>query len=141
MASGTKSMRAIKDLLAEKRQERDRLDIEIGALEQALQAAAGEPTAKQTLKRAPRSNVKGVVLRLLEQVGDTGLNAAIAVDLAKRQNTPIERGTVSSLLSRLKAEGTVIHDGTVYRLKDASRTQPVGNARDVLDFPASKAAP
>lgn len=78
-----------------------------------IREARGEPRVKL---RAPRSNVKQTVLQLLEQAGAVGLNAATAVETAAKAGVTIERGTVSSLLSRLKNEGVVVYDGSVYRL-------------------------
>ena len=78
-----------------------------------IREANGEPKVKM---RAPRSNVKQAILDLLEKAGEGGLNAATAVETAARAGMTLERGTVSSLLSRLKNEGVVSYDGTVYRL-------------------------
>jgi hypothetical protein len=78
-----------------------------------IREARGEPKVKL---RAPRSNVKQTILELLEQAGADGINAASAVEKSARAGVTLERGTVSSLLSRLKNEGIVIYDGSVYRL-------------------------
>ena len=78
-----------------------------------IREAKGEPKVKLS---APRANVKQTVLQLLEQAAADGLNAATAVERAAKAGVAIERGTVSSLLSRLKNEGVVVYDGTVYRL-------------------------
>lgn len=67
--------------------------------------------------RAAKGSVKNTVLDLLEDAGRRGVNAATAVDLAKAKGITLERGSVSSLLSRLKTDGIVNHDGNVYRLK------------------------
>lgn len=75
--------------------------------------ARGEPKVKL---RAPRSNVKQTVLALLDAAGADGVNAATAVERAAKDGMALERGTVSSLLSRLKSEGAVWYDGSVYRL-------------------------
>lgn len=67
--------------------------------------------------RARKGSVKTVVLKLLEEVEDSGLNAASAVEKAKAdQGIDLDRGSVSSLLSRLKSDGVVIYDGDRYRL-------------------------
>ncbi len=78
-----------------------------------IREAKGEPKVKL---RAPRSNVKQTILDLLEQAGTSGLNGASAVETAAKAGVSLERGTVSSLLSRLKNEGVVAYDGSVYRL-------------------------
>ena len=78
-----------------------------------IREANGEPKFKP---RAPRSNVKQTILDLLRSAAESGLNAATAVETASRAGVFLERGTVSSLLSRLKNEGIVTYDGSVYRL-------------------------
>lgn len=78
-----------------------------------IREAKGEPKAKL---RAPRSNVKQTILAMLEDAGVIGINATGAVERAARNGVSLERGTVSSLLSRLKNEGVVSYDGAAYRL-------------------------
>lgn len=101
---------------------RDRLKAQISELQQQLagvemtiRAMRGEP-ATPVRSRAPRSNVKGYILALLEDAQARGLNAAMAVEIAEARGETLERGTVSSLLSRFKADGVVTYDGSVYRL-------------------------
>jgi len=60
--------------------------------------------------------VKVVLLEMLEIAGAAGLNAAIAVSIAAKREMKVDRTTLSSLLSRLKADGIVDHDGYRYRL-------------------------
>jgi len=77
MAARTKHMKALEEHLRKMRAQREKLDIEIAAVEVALKVASGEAaTPKQ---RAPRSNVKTFVLDLLDDAGPEGLNAALAV--------------------------------------------------------------
>lgn len=71
----------------------------------------------QPTKRAPKGAVKTTVLDLLEKVGRSGLNAAKAVELVEAEGETIDRGSVSSLLSRLKNDEIVVYDGEMYRLK------------------------
>jgi hypothetical protein len=78
-----------------------------------IREAKGEPKIKP---RAPRSNVKQTILDLLEQAGANGLNAASAVETAAKAGVSLDRGSVSSLLSRFKNEGVVVYDGSAYRL-------------------------
>jgi len=87
-----------------------------------------EPSQPATAKvRATRSNVKSAVLDLLERVGQNGLNAAIAVEMASQDNVNLDRGSVSSLLSRLKNDKVVSYDGSLYRLtpKDVPNVHPL----------------
>ena len=82
-------------------------------LEELIRQERGEPSVKM---RAPRSNVKQAVIDLLTTVGATGLNASQAVALAAKEGVALDRGSVSSLLSRMKNEGIVGYDGSVYKL-------------------------
>ena len=98
-----------------------------------IREAGGEPKVKL---RPPRSNVKQTILDLLEQAGPAGLNAATAVETSAKAGVTPERGTVPSLLSRLKNEGIVNDDGSVYRLaKHKGDAGP--NVRPLLNFERS----
>jgi hypothetical protein len=99
----------------------DKLKAQEALIRDMMREASGEPKVKL---RAPRSNVKQTILDLLEQAGDEGLNAASAVEKAAKAGVALERGSVSSLLSRLKNEGVVTYDGSVYRLKSKAGTAP-----------------
>jgi hypothetical protein len=139
MGSRSKQMRVVEDEIARKKEQLRKLQIEIAALEEVLARATGVKKP-----RAPRSDVKREVLRLLEEVGDRGLVAASAVEMAEKRGVRLERGTVSSLLSRLKHDGFVVYDGTSYRLPSSGAGEkPAENqlpAASVHPFPASKSA-
>jgi hypothetical protein len=109
-------MKALQDRLEIILREIDKLKAQESVIRDLLRELNGEPKTKL---RAPRSNVKKTILELLEQAGDAGLNATSAVETAARSGISLERGTVSSLLSRLKNEGVVVYDGSVYRLSAA----------------------
>jgi hypothetical protein len=143
MAGRSRQMRFVEEAIARKREEIKKLQIELAALEDVLKRAS--PDALPQRKRAPRSNVKNLVLELLEEVGRTGLNAASAVERAERRGERLERGTVSSLLSRLKHDRVVKYDGTVYRLGKYGSDEGASDAEErqeaiVHPFPASKSA-
>lgn len=114
MARISNQMKMLEERLEQVRREMEKLKAQETLLLDMIREASGEPKVKP---RAPRSNVKQTVLALLESVGATGLNATTAVEMAAKDGMSLERGTVSSLLSRLKNEGVVVYDGTVYRLK------------------------
>ncbi len=81
-----------------------------------LNEAPKEPITTTT-KRAAKGSVKVRVLELLEKQGRSGLNAARAVELSEASGDALDRGSVSSLLSRLKQDDVVAYDGSNYRLK------------------------
>lgn len=120
-----KNAEALRDQLKAKIAE---LQQQLAGVEMAIRAMRGEPTAP-TRARAPRSNVKNYILALLEEVQGRGLNAAMAVELAESRGETLERGTVSSLLSRFKADGILTYDGSVYRLTKYSAA-PSGEKAD-----------
>ena len=76
----------------------------------------GAPPAK---KRA--RNVKNDILRLLEEAGASGLSANDVVAKGAAEGITLDRGTVSSLLSRLKKEGTLTYNGTEYAIAGGSK--------------------
>lgn len=72
--------------------------------------------------RSPRGFVKNAVLKLVTAHAERGLVAAELVELAAAQGIRLDRGSVSSLLSRLKQEGTLDYvDG---RYKPAAPPSP-----------------
>lgn len=109
----------------------------LAALTSAL-ARAEDKTDPTVKKRAPRSSVKTTVLALLEQVGENGLNAGMVVEMARNHQIELDRGSVSSLLSRLKHDGAVTHEGDRYRLsKFSTSAEGEASADNVRVHPAS----
>lgn len=106
-------MKVLHERLQSILREMEKLKAQEDLIRDMIREANGEPKVKL---RAPRSNVKQAILDLLEKAGEIGLNAATAVETAAKAGMTLERGTVSSLLSRLKNEGVVAYDGSVYRL-------------------------
>lgn len=112
------------EMLQKLNETRSRLEAEIEALRNQIRGielayrALGGRVAALERKRAPRGNVKSMLLGLLEDSGPHGLNAQTAVKVAATQGVQLDRNTVSSLLSRLKRYGVVDHDGERYRLKN-----------------------
>jgi hypothetical protein len=109
-----KKLEAFRDSL--KRQISD-LHQQLMAVEQAIRLVSGDAEPIKGIRpRTPRPNVKQTLLDMLKEVGDAGLNAGTAVEMAAQRGEKLERGTASSLLSRWKSDRIVSYDGTVYRL-------------------------
>ena len=110
--------KAMKDRLLQDRErlmrEREALDNQITGLERAI--ALIEDKGSEQIKGAKKQPIKALVLDLLEEVGTTGINGATVVKIASARGVTVERSSVSSLLSRLKADGIVTFDGSMYRL-------------------------
>jgi len=105
------------------RAERDRLLKEIEALknqliatERALAIVEGtEYRAADSRQRERSRNVKDTVLGMLAQAGPAGMSVVQVLDGAKAKGVELDRGTVSSLLSRLKRESTLdMRDGQYF---------------------------
>lgn len=137
-----KSTKMIQERLAKKQEEMRILQGQISLLEDMLKETGVEvPTETPVRTRAPRSHVKNTVLNLLKEVGASGLNAAIAVDAAAKKGTKLERGSVSSLLSRLKEDGVVTYDGDRYKLKEfeaPNRPSEDRGGASIFSIPASR---
>ena len=116
-----KQMKVLEDRLDIVRREMEKLKAQEALLLDMIRVEAGEPKVKP---RAPRSNVKQAVLDLLAKFADTGLNAAMAVAEAKQDGVALDRGSVSSLLSRMKNEGVVSYENNVYRLVTQRKAAP-----------------
>ena len=83
---------------------------------------SGEPETAVVKKRA--TNVKPMVLDIMRVAGAQGATSAEVYDLARRLNPIIGRETISSVLSRLKADGALTYSGERYYEKQA--TPPSG---------------
>ncbi|MEE8628830.1 MULTISPECIES: hypothetical protein [Methylobacterium] len=129
-----KIIRDFEDELSELRFKRSLLDNEIQTIERMIRKAKGEPDPQQVDTGGKRrQNVKGIVIGLLQERPDLGITPGIAVDMAQSRGITLEKTTVSSLLSRLKNDGVVNHDGSVYRLVSrAAKTQPADAVADLL---------
>jgi hypothetical protein len=103
-------------------EERDRLAAEIEALKHrlaglnhAIELLSGEPIPHASAGDRRRGNVKSTVLGLMQEFSTNGLSASETVEIAARRGIQLDRASVSSLLSRLKREGTLTYDGAKYR--------------------------
>jgi hypothetical protein len=104
-------------------EERERLVKQIEALhgelrgmDRAISVMKGEAASPQEAERKPRTrNVKETVLSLVQKAGHEGLNVNELLIAAQRENIHLERGTVSSLLSRFKRENVLdMRDGRYF---------------------------
>lgn len=110
-------------------QQRDQLLVEIEALrnkvaglEMAIALFSDDDDSPAPSPRKKRSGIKDTVLDLLNETGTTGLNGALAVEISERRGVHLDRQSVSSLLSRLKADNVVVYEGQRYKLKQFGGT-------------------
>jgi hypothetical protein len=120
------------------RNEREALANQILGIEKALALLEGggaePPTTSvpsvQSEPKRPRMQIKDAVLGLIIERAETGLNAAGVLSAAAAQGLSLDRNSVSSLLSRLKREGVLDYDGSVYR-----PASPGGGGNNVAPLP------
>ena len=85
----------------------DRLRGEMIGIERAIALVGGSPSpgAEDPVKRERARNVKETVLTAVQAAGPQGINVNQLLERTEREGVHLERGTVSSLLSRFKREG------------------------------------
>lgn len=126
-------------------EQRDRLLAEMEAIrnkiagfELAISMMEGDDQSPEAPTRRGRSTTKGAVIDMLRETGADGLNSAIAVQMGERRGLDLDRASVSSLLSRLKRDGIVVHEGDRYKLKEfAAAEKPENPFRVIHDKPAA----
>lgn len=123
-------MARMKEEIKKLEEERSRLDARIAELEnnlfslkgersgldRALAILAGRETAAETTPRKERARgVKETVLAAVQNAGKDGITVGQLLDRTQREGIHLERGTVSSLLSRFKREGVLeMEDGRYF---------------------------
>ena len=94
---------------------------ELKGLEAAIVALGGsEAIAGNHLPMRRRRNVKATTMDLIVEAGSSGITAPEVVERAAAKGHDLHAGSVSSLLSRLKKEGTLTFDGERYFPKSAA---------------------
>jgi hypothetical protein len=90
-----------------------------------------EGAPDESEQRARQEHVTDRLIELLREVGTKGLNARTVADIAADRGLPLKRQSVSSLLSRLKKDGTVVYENGRYKLpKFSGNNIAVVTARD-----------
>lgn len=122
MSVRTMAVKAIEEEIVRVRMERDALTNRLEGLETALRLAKGEasPNFVDLEKgRQKRGNVKTAVLDAVTASGEKGVSVTECVaDAKSRSGLDLDRGSVSSLMSRLKKDGVFFYNGDRYRLKE-----------------------
>ncbi|WP_420325448.1 hypothetical protein [Mameliella sp.] len=116
-----KTMKALLASIEGKEAEILRLQAQVDALREVYNQEAGLSEEGRKRTGVP---VKTTILDLLEKVGHNGLNANIACAMAQTEGIELQPKSVSSLLSRFKSDGTVIHDGAKYYLPKFKEKRP-----------------
>ena len=116
-----KTMKALLASIESKEAEIVRLQAQVDALREVYNQEAGITEDARKKSAVP---VKTTILDLLEKVGANGLNANIACAMAQTDGIDLHQKSVSSLLSRFKSDGTVVHDGAKYYLPKFKEKRP-----------------
>lgn len=113
----------------------ERLKAQLSGVEMAIRTLSDENKSALTggdfsnVINHPRRDLKSIILGLLKEAGDGGLNASMIVNRAHLiHGLELSRTTVSSLLSRYKANNLITFDGRLYHLKNNDRENQTGEA-------------
>ena len=113
----------IKKLLEEKAsrlKQIENLQSEIKGLDVAIRVMSGENSNEPQVVLEPKTrskNVKDTVLSIVTHSESSGVTVNELMNKAQLNGIALERGSVSSLLSRLKREGVLqIKDGRYYTI-------------------------
>jgi hypothetical protein len=94
------------------------LQIQLAQTRRLMKLLGGEAPdeAPPAPRRKPPSPIKDAVLGLLGEHKEAGLSVNEVIELSQRRGQPLDRASVSSLLSRLKREHVLTADGGKYRI-------------------------
>ena len=112
MASVRENMKLIQGELQRVRDEIATLRVKEALLEDLLSKLSGEPAPKRVKTRSP--NVKPLVLDIMHEAGVSGATSAEVDQLVREKVPTVAKDTVGSVLSRLKSDGALVHDGERY---------------------------
>ena len=118
--SGRANLKLLDERRKQLKTELAALQARLNEVESLMRAMGGEAPAEPVVgppSRARRGDLNNIVLSLYEQAAEAGLSSSECVEKAEKAGTPLKAASVSSLLSRLKADGVLMYDGERYRLK------------------------
>jgi CRP-like cAMP-binding protein len=96
----------------------------LAELNLAISLLSGESEAPSTEPPRRRRHVKATVMELISASGQTGVTAAEIVEQARSRGRELDRPSVSSLLSKLKADGVLTFDGERYFQASSPNPEP-----------------
>jgi predicted nuclease with TOPRIM domain len=112
VANARDQMKVIQGELQRVKEEIATLRVKEAVLEDLLRKLSGEPELKRTKTRSP--NVKPLVLDIMRDAGVSGATSAEVDQLVREKVPTVAKDTVGSVLSRLKSDGALVHDGERY---------------------------
>jgi hypothetical protein len=96
----------------------------LAELNLAISLLTGESEEPASEPQRRRRHVKTTVMELIAGSGQTGVTAAEIVEQARSRGRELDRPSVSSLLSKLKADGVLTFDGERYFQVASSNPEP-----------------
>lgn len=112
MATARDQMKMLQEELDRVRASIDKLRIEEDTLERMLRRMNGQSGSKRERPRSP--SVKPLVLDVMKNAGTRGATSVEVDQLVRRDVPSVAKDTVSSVLSRLKADGALVYEGDRY---------------------------
>ena len=92
----------------------DALQNQLVAVRRMMRLLGGDPEVDESQPRQRRktpSPIEDAVLGLISEFKDTGLAVGEVMELSEKRGRPLDRASVSSLLSRLKREHVLVAVG------------------------------
>jgi hypothetical protein len=118
MSSKRDYIKLLKERRDKLRGEHEAIRVRLDEVEGLLRDAEGGSPEPVVEHRSRRGDVKGIVLSLFDEAGEAGLSSHGCVTWAReKRGVELQQASVSSLLSRLKADDVLFYDGERYRLK------------------------
>lgn len=133
MAKRNEKMKALLEERDRLRKEIVGLQRELSGLERAIRIVDDVGIATERTG-GKRPNVKGTILGVVNDRGALGVTVYEIVEAASDRGQTLDRGSVSSLLSRLKKEGTLTYDKATSRYYPME-TDPIGGDPTETDNP------
>jgi hypothetical protein len=122
MATARDQMKTIKEELERVRSEIERLRLEEGVLNRLMAKLTGEPSTPTPQPRKRATNVKPLVLEIVNQAGSAGITSADVATRVQERIPEVARDSVGSILSRLKGDGAFVYVGERYYEKQFAPT-------------------
>lgn len=117
MSKSQANMKLLLDRRDKLKGELDALRARLDEVESLIRAMTGAPVP-EIVAKPRRGDLKEIILSLYEEAAEGGLSTVECVaEASTRRGVLLQPASVSSALSRFKADGVLMYDGERYRLK------------------------
>jgi hypothetical protein len=115
MTTRRKNVKALDEEIARTQADIARLQAKLEGLVRAREIVSGETPMQQVREPRKRATlVKPLVLKIMEAASETGATSSEVADRVQETAPTVSKDTVGSILSRLKGDGALVHDGERY---------------------------